>query len=226
MRRLTRNADTRSLFPSPFDTLILTHFPNTVNRISKRICDFFIIFCPFFGQFDQLTLTYNKIDSPLLSNFDDIGRTTYPLLLRPLLFPTLFAFPAFSALVLLSVFPLSFSCRRFFRSVLFCSAFSPSALVPRAPASSARGTLSRLRDPPPLSNALLCFIAYTKSRRGSPKGEPRRDLLVPLPPFFSCERTFFFRIPHRLIIEKRSYLPSWRSTISTISLMRSRSSVL
>ena len=197
-----------------------------VNRKTKIFCDFLLFFCYFFGQFDQLTLTYNKIDSPLLSNFDDIGRTTYPLLLRPLLFPTLFAFPAFSALVLLSVFSLSFSCRRFFRSVLFCSAFSPSALVPRAPASIARGTLSRLRDPPPLSNALLFFIAYTKSRRGYPFGEPRRDLLVPLPPFFSCARTFFFRTPHRLIIEKRSYLPSWRSTISTISLMRSRSSVL
>lgn len=72
MRRLTRNADTRSLFPSPFDTLILTHFPNTVNRISKKICDFFIIFCPFFGQFDQLTLTYNKarlFSQPLFDGF-------------------------------------------------------------------------------------------------------------------------------------------------------------
>ena len=72
MRRLTRNADTRSLFPSPFDTLILTHFPNTVNRISKKICDFFIIFCHFFGQFDQLTLTYNKarlFSQPLFDGF-------------------------------------------------------------------------------------------------------------------------------------------------------------
>lgn len=103
-----------------------------VNRKTKIFCDFLLFFCYFFGQFDQLTLTYNKIDSPLLSNFDDIGRTTYPLLLRPLLFPTLFAFPAFSALVLLSVFSLSFYCRRFFRSVLFRSAFSTFVLAHRS----------------------------------------------------------------------------------------------
>ena len=104
-----------------------------VNRKTKIFCDFLLFFCYFFGQFDQLTLTYNKFDSPLLSNFDDIGRTAYPLLLRPLLFPTLFAFPAFSALVLLSVFSLSFSCRRFFRSVLFCSAFPRRRLSPVRP---------------------------------------------------------------------------------------------